>query len=302
MLAIVIPYYKFSFFDATLQSLIDQTDKRFKVYIGDDASSEDPTIILEKYRNKLDFFYHRFDENLGGSSLTKQWNRCVSLTNDEEWIIILGDDDVLGRNVVEEFYNNLLEIDTKNINVIRFASQLIDENDNYISEITTHPILEIASTFLVRKIKGLTRSSLSEYVFKKENVLGIGFNNFPLAWHSDDLAVFEFSLGTNIFTINNAQLMIRISNESISGNVQNKNLKDDAKFSYYWILLTKYVNFFEIEHQRILKTKMINSFLNKKSFHNYLKIIKYFILRQDFKFLFYFNIRLIMIIKSKTKW
>ena len=44
MLAIVIPYYKLTFFEATLQSLADQTDKRFMVYIGDDASLESPDI------------------------------------------------------------------------------------------------------------------------------------------------------------------------------------------------------------------------------------------------------------------
>lgn len=38
MLAIVIPYYKITFFEDTLESLAHQTDKRFKVYIGDDAS------------------------------------------------------------------------------------------------------------------------------------------------------------------------------------------------------------------------------------------------------------------------
>lgn len=41
MLAIVIPYYKLTFFEETLQSLANQSDKRFKVYIGDDASPED---------------------------------------------------------------------------------------------------------------------------------------------------------------------------------------------------------------------------------------------------------------------
>jgi hypothetical protein len=40
MLAIVIPYYKIRFFEATLQSVAIQTDKRFKVYIGNDASDE----------------------------------------------------------------------------------------------------------------------------------------------------------------------------------------------------------------------------------------------------------------------
>ena len=42
MLAIVIPYYKYTFFEETLLSLQNQTNKKFNVYIGDDASPENP--------------------------------------------------------------------------------------------------------------------------------------------------------------------------------------------------------------------------------------------------------------------
>ncbi len=58
MLAIVIPYYKLTFLEATLLSLANQTDQRFKVYIGDDASPEDCTPLLEKYRGQ--FYCHQF--------------------------------------------------------------------------------------------------------------------------------------------------------------------------------------------------------------------------------------------------
>ena len=83
MLAIVIPYYKLTFFDATLASLAAQTCHDFKVYIGDDASQEKPSALLEKYKEQFDFIYHRFDENLGGTSLTKQWERCIALSGNE---------------------------------------------------------------------------------------------------------------------------------------------------------------------------------------------------------------------------
>ena len=109
MLAIIIPYYKLVFFEETLQSLADQTDERFKVYIGDDASPENPTEIVKQYRGKFDFVYHRFETNLGSISLPQQWERCIALTADEEWIMILGDDDYLGENVVEQFYAHLQE-------------------------------------------------------------------------------------------------------------------------------------------------------------------------------------------------
>ena len=126
MLAIVIPYFKRTFFEATLESLANQTDKRFKVYIGDDASPENLTDLLEKYKGKFDFVYHRFDDNLGSISLTQQWERCIALSGEEEWVMILGDDDVLGENVVEEFYSNLPEIKNKEINVVRFTTAKIN--------------------------------------------------------------------------------------------------------------------------------------------------------------------------------
>ena len=46
-LAIVIPYYNIHFFDKTLFSLSCQTDKRFKVYIGNNNSPNDPMELID---------------------------------------------------------------------------------------------------------------------------------------------------------------------------------------------------------------------------------------------------------------
>ena len=189
MLAIIIPYYKLAFFEATLQSLVAQTCQDFKVYIGDDASPEDPKVLLEQFQGKFDFLYHRFEENLGSTSLTQQWERCIALSDNEPWLMILGDDDVLGENVVEEFYRNLPEIEEIGCNVVRFATQKLNEFGECISEIYLHPKVEKASDFFLRK----TRSSLSEYIFRKVNVVKIGFRDFALGWYSDVMAVLEFS-------------------------------------------------------------------------------------------------------------
>ena len=113
MIAIVIPYYKFAFFEETLKSLANQTNKNFMVYIGDDASPEDPTSLLQNYKDKFEFIYYRFENNLGSKSLVKQWERCIAMTQGEEWIKILGDDDVIGNYVVESFYKNYEKISQK---------------------------------------------------------------------------------------------------------------------------------------------------------------------------------------------
>lgn len=47
-LAIIIPLFKRDFFEETLGALYNQTDKRFNLYIGNDASPANFDDILEK--------------------------------------------------------------------------------------------------------------------------------------------------------------------------------------------------------------------------------------------------------------
>ncbi|MBF2708230.1 glycosyltransferase family 2 protein [Flavobacterium soyangense] len=226
MLAIVIPYYKLIFFEETLLSLANQTDQRFKVYIGDDASPENPKNLLEQYKGKFDFEYHRFENNFGGTSLVKQWERCIALSIEEEWIMILGDDDYLSDNVVASWYKHYGEFDEKS-NVIRFASRSVNMKLNgIISDSFTHPLWEIAPDAYYRRFKGLTRSTMSEYVFSKKSFLKYGFYDYPLAWHSDDAAWLDFPDYKPIYTINESDIFVRFSETSISGSSGNLNLKN----------------------------------------------------------------------------
>jgi glycosyltransferase involved in cell wall biosynthesis len=247
MLAIIIPYYKHTFFEATLQSLAAQTCQDFKVYIGDDASPENPTDLLEHFQDQFNFVYHRFESNLGGVSLTQQWERCIALSDAEPWLMILGDDDVLGEHVVEAFYENLPEIEGIGCTVVRFATQKVDELGNKISRVFEHPKLENSVDFLFRK----TRSSLSEYIFNKKKVKKIGFKDFPLGWGSDKLAVFEFSIYSRIFTINDSNVYIRISKISISGSKSHIELKNQAVFYYHQYFAVNYFNLFSNIQKKI---------------------------------------------------
>lgn len=71
-LAIVIPAYKDAYLDKTLNSLSQQTDKNFVVYIGDDNSPYELEKIVNKYLEKLNITYRRFDTNSGGTNLVRQ--------------------------------------------------------------------------------------------------------------------------------------------------------------------------------------------------------------------------------------
>lgn len=272
MLAIVLPYYKFTFFEETLQSLASQTDKRFKVYIGDDASIENPNVLLAKFQRKFDFVYHRFETNLGGTSLTQQWERCIALSEKEHWLMILGDDDVLGKNVVAEFYKNLPEIEEIGSNVVRFTTQVIDGDGKAISGFFEHPKLEKATDSFWRKFKGETRSSLSEYFFRKSKVEKKGFRNLPLAWYSDDLAILEFSEFGLIYSITEEMIFIRYTDLSLSGNEFNKESKDLAKFKFFSIMYFEFKHFFEKQDWMFLREKLVNSFMNRIKIRNYFNV------------------------------
>lgn len=233
MLAIVIPYYKITFFEETLHSLSIQTDKRFKVYIGDDASPEEPLVLLEKYKGQFDFMYHRFEENQGSFSLVQQWNRCIALTAKEEWLVVLCDDDTLSSTCIADFYACLPEIENYNYKLIRFASVINDMVRQKVSALHTHPKIEKATDFFYRRIRNQTRSSLSEYIFRKDAYQKYGFYNYDLAWHADDRAWMEFSDFKDIYSINSSYLSFRLSNENISRANYKTEIKEQAKIKFF---------------------------------------------------------------------
>lgn len=289
-IAIIVPYYKLTFFELTLKSLANQTDKRFNVYIGNDASPENPSEILAKYVNDFDFKYHIFQENLGGTSLTKQWERCLNLAQNEEWVLFLGDDDVLGENCISDFYMNIDQIKAENCKVVRFATVVIDQNDKIVSKEYFHPEIELSTNFIIRHLAGGSRSSLSEYVYKNDIVKKVGFKNLPLAWYSDVLAVLEFSEFGNIFTINSSFVSFRMSGVNITTKTDNMTLKDYATFKYYYYLLNEKSNHFDFNQKEVLYEKLEKNLgYNKKNievwmlfFFLYLKRMN---IRRSFKLL-----------------
>lgn len=243
MLAIIVPYYKLTFFEDTLKSLAAQTDQRFKVYIGDDASPEDCSSLLGKYNGTFDFVYKRFGNNLGGNSLVKQWERCIDLIEDEQWLMILGDDDFVGPNLVSSFYTHFENFDKK-ASVVRFAKQLIFEKTKTIGEVQLHPVWEKASDSYYSRLVGLTTSSLSEYAFTKETYRKYGFFDFPLAWHSDDRAWLEFSDYKPIYTINDAIVTVRSSFINISGKSDNREQKSQVVILFFKFLVKEKLGLF----------------------------------------------------------
>lgn len=265
MLGIIIPYYKIKFFRETLQSLALQTDMRFMVYIGNDASPENPEELLKEFEGKFNFNYQRFDENLGSKSLAKQWDRCIDMMQDEEWFMILGDDDYLSTNAIKEFYSNLKIAQEEGINVFKLNSAIVDENSIVQLEKKPEPIIKSSIEHFFDKFVNEGRSSLSEHIFRRTAYQKHGFYDMALAWHSDDLAQLQFSEFGNILFLENVKCYIRVSSSSISGNRTNIREKQ----------LSSKVFFEELGHEiHRFKGENLKRFLNLVSWAEKQKNIK----------------------------
>lgn len=221
-LAIVIPAYKSTFFAAALDSIAAQTCKKFTLYIGDDCSPHDLKSIVDRYTDKINLVYKRFDENLGGSDLVAQWERCIDMTQGEDWLWLFSDDDIMEPNCVEEFYKTIKKY--PEVGLIHFnLSQLVNSTGK-IKQVTTAPEYISAKEYLDQKVKGHFISMVVEFVVRYDIFLKGGrFQKFDLAWGSDFCSWIKFShLANGIWTCPNAKVIWRESDENISPDKSKK--------------------------------------------------------------------------------
>lgn len=220
-LAIVIPAYKSTFLAAALDSIAAQTCLDFTLYIGDDHSPNNLKEIVDRYRDKINLVYKRFDTNLGGKDLVAQWERCIDMTQGEEWLWLFSDDDVMENNCVEEFYKML--VDNPNAGLIHFNICCLDDTTGAVSSLPLYPKHCSVKYYLDEKLKGRIISFVVEFVVRRDIFFKQGrFQNFDLAWGSDFISWVKFAEAAgSIDTCEKARVLWRKSNENISPNKSN---------------------------------------------------------------------------------
>ena len=193
-LAIVIPAYKSTFLAAALDSIAAQTCKDFTLYIGDDCSPNNLGEIVDRYRDKINLVYKRFDNNLGGKDLVAQWERCIDMTQGEEWIWLFSDDDLMEARCVEEFYKTIK--DKPQAGLIHFNVSCLDDATGKVSLLPVFPKFCSSKFYLDEKIRGHLISFVVEFVVRRNIFFDNGrFQNFDLAWGSDFISWVKFWMG-----------------------------------------------------------------------------------------------------------
>lgn len=216
-LAIVIPAYKSTFLPAALDSIAAQTCKDFTLYIGDDCSPNNIGEIVDKYEDKINIIYKRFDTNLGGKDLVAQWERCIDMTQDEEWIWLFSDDDMMDKNCVEEFYKTIE--DNKDCDIFHFDINVINSEGQIVKQTEPYPKGLSAWDFCKQRTDCKILSFVVEYVYRKTSFIDKGrFQNFDMAWGSDVATITKLIGCKTLGIINNARVSWRQSDENISPN------------------------------------------------------------------------------------
>lgn len=238
-LAIVIPAYKSTFLAAALDSIAAQTCQDFTLYIGDDCSPHNLVEIVDRYRDKINLVYKRFDTNLGGKDLVAQWERCIDMTQGEDWLWLFSDDDVMEKNCVEEFYKTIKE--KPKAGLIHFNVNRLDNATGKISPLPKFPDFCSSKFYLDEKLKGHLISFVVEFVVRRDVFFDNGrFQNFDMAWGSDFISWVKFSdAAGGIVTSDHAKVLWRKSNENISPDKSNPVLVRKIHsliFNAKWIL------------------------------------------------------------------
>jgi glycosyltransferase involved in cell wall biosynthesis len=241
-LAIVIPAYKSTYFEKTLQSIASQTNKNFVLYIGNDAGDNYINIIVSKYTNKLKIVYKKFEYNIGRESLIKQWNRCVEMVGDEKYVWFFSDDDIMDINCVQLFYDELSRSKCA-FNLYRFNTNIIDESDNVIVDNVIHPLIENSNEFALMRFKFERISAACEFIFDINEYKKInGFVEFPLGWCSDDATWISIASETGIKTIDGGKVSWRQSKFNISNRINTQKEKKRAlKYFLLWYFNQPYL-------------------------------------------------------------
>lgn len=214
-LAIVIPAFKGEFLAKALACLIRQTDQRFNLYICDDASTADIQGITRSVLGSRPYSYKRFEKNLGGTSLPRHWDRCVTISN-EPWIWLFSDDDLMDDNCVEAF-NKFLETEGESADIIRFNAWIVDGEDKVTGLHTLHLDTESWLEYAYGHFMDWRRTYMQQLIFRRSAFENAGgFLDLPLCWGTDDAIVIAIGRHRPIRRIPGARIFWRNSPQNIT--------------------------------------------------------------------------------------
>lgn len=216
LFSIIIPAYKAQHLRQAIQSVLAQSGGDYELLVVDDYSPHELKTELRDFHDHR-IYYHRTPHNLGAEDPSRTWNYALQLAKGE-LIILLGDDDELAPNYLEEM-KRLVDRHPA-ASIYRARLQLTDENGIVVDYGWPLPEVETWDEFLYFRHRHGRLQSTSEMVVRASSLREIGgYLPMPLALGSDDLTWLTLSVNHPVISTNHTYARWRRHSQSISGAV-----------------------------------------------------------------------------------
>ena len=217
-----IPAYKAAYLKECIDSILSQSCQDFELIIVNDASPENIKGVVCNYQG---IKYYENDVNFGAVNVVDNWNMCLSYAKGE-YFILMGDDDKLDENYLEEF-NSLIK-KHPDCGVYHCRTIIMNEVGEFVTVTEPRPEFESVYDSVFQRMQENRLFFISDYVFHTATLRkNGGFYKLPLAWASDDISSFIAAEQNGIAHINKPLFMYRRNPQTIS-TTGNTFLKMDA--------------------------------------------------------------------------
>ena len=185
--SICIPAYKSRYLKDCIQSILQQSLDNFELIILNDCSPEPVEEIVSEFQDSRISYYEN-DINVGALNLVDNWNKCLSLAVGE-FVVIMGDDDLLDRDFLKEF--SLLITEYPGLDVYHCRSKIINDAGETLMLTPSCPSYERVYDSIWHRLQQFRSNYISDYMYRTSTLRERGgFYFLPLAWGSDDITAF----------------------------------------------------------------------------------------------------------------
>jgi len=208
-----IPAYKSHFLNECISSILNQSYTEFELIIVNDYSPHPIDEIVEQFNdNRIRYFKNI--KNTGAENVANNFNNCLEKAQGD-FFILMGDDDKMEPDYLEEFVNLINKYPT--LDVYHCRSLIIDENSQPISLTPSCPEFESVYDNIWHRISGRRSQFISDFVYRTSALKELGgFYYMPLAWASDDISAYRSCGDKGIAYINKPVFNYRINRYTIS--------------------------------------------------------------------------------------
>ncbi|MEC3881228.1 glycosyltransferase family 2 protein [Parapedobacter sp. 10938] len=211
--SICIPAYKSRFLAECIASILRQSYVDFEVIVLNDCSPEPVEEIVRSFSDTRIRYYEN-ESNVGPLRLTDNWNRCVALA-EGAYVVIMGDDDRLERDYLEEFMTLMTHY--PGLDVYHCRSLIIDDSGDAIRLTPAGPSFERVCDHIWHRLNQWRSQYISDFVYRREALSREGgCYALPLAWGSDDITAYKACAGKGMAHTNRPVFNYRHHNLSIT--------------------------------------------------------------------------------------